>query len=182
MKTIVIAGAVAVLSAASAPAFAQTANNSDLNNAVTGYANLGYSLVDAGPNLSAINGRVGARFMRFLGAEGEATFGINTRTDGLTGVRDKLRSQYAAYAVGALPLGPRADLFARIGYGHSNFRTTDTAGVSTTFGRDSVNYGAGGEVFFTANDGIRADYTREEFTHGPEHANVWSLSYVRKFP
>ena len=180
MKTLIAVSAAALLGAAAAPALAQ--DNTDLNRAVTGYANLGYSMVDSSvaPNLSAVHGRLGARFMRYFGVEGEAAIGVNSKTDP-SGAKDKLRSEYAAYAVGFLPLTPQADLFARVGYGHSNAQTR-FAGVTTKVGEDSVNYGAGGQYFFTANDGIRADYTREEFRNGPEHANVWALSYVRKFP
>ena len=176
MKSLIVAASAVAMAAVAAPAFAQGAAPQ-----VTGYANLGYSLVDTqgAPNLSAVQGRLGARIAQYFGVEGEAGFGVGSKR--LSGVDVKVKSTVAAYAVGFLPVQPNFDVFARVGYGHSNAQTR-FAGVTTKVGEDSVNYGAGGQYFFTANDGIRADYTREEFRNGPEHANVWALSYVRKFP
>jgi hypothetical protein len=34
---------------------------------------------------------------------------------------------------------------------------------------------------FDAKNGLRADYTREEFQDKGGDANVWAVSYVRKF-
>ena len=168
-------GAAVALAAAgfAAPSFAESP-------AVTGYVNLGYSYVDTADSakLSALGGRVGARIGRYLGAEGEAGFGINSDT--VSGVDVKLTSTYAGYGVAFLPLMPNADLFARVGYGHSNVRGT-FGGVSVTSGEDSVNYGAGAQYFFTANDGVRAEYTRFDFRNNGGSANVYGVSYVRRF-
>ncbi len=178
MRTILAATAAALSCAVAAPALAQSAN-SDLNAAVViGYGNLGYSLVDSSnePTLSALHGRLGARFMRYLGVEGEGDIGINTKTDAL-GDRVKVKSSVGAYAVGFLPVAPRFDLLARVGYSHDVAKINDV-GV----GENSFDYGVGAQGFFTANDGVRFDWTRHDLRNGGPDANVWQLSYVRKFP
>ena len=144
------------------------------------YGNLGGSYVRySGANLWALQGRVGARFARYFGAEGEAAFGVNT--DNVNGVDVKLRHEYAGYGVVHMPLVRNLDIFGRVGYGHSSIRAS-APGVTTTDGSNSVNYGGGVQAFFTPKDGIRAEYTRYDFTRdGAGAANVWSVSYVRRF-
>ena len=181
MKSLVAAASAIVLAAVAAPAFAQSSPLAP----ITPYVNLGYSYADstlnnfaANPGFSVIDGRLGAKIGRYLGAEGELGFGVNTTSQG--GVGYKVRNTYAGYAVGFLPIMPNADLFARIGYGHENLRAT-VNGQSFNTGTDSVNFGAGGEYFLTPNDGIRVDYTRDDFRDDNGHANVWGVSYVRRF-
>jgi hypothetical protein len=177
MKHLIAAASAAVLAAVSAPAFAQGASAPD----VTGYGNLGYSLADLqnGPSLSALGGRLGARFARYFGVEGEAAFGVGSKSYG--GADVKLKSSVAGYAIGFLPVQPNFDVFARVGYGHDTIKAT-AAGVSSSAGEDSVNYGGGVQAFFTPHDGVRAEYTRHDLRHNGGTANVWSVSYVRKFP
>jgi opacity protein-like surface antigen len=125
---------------------------------------------------------VGARFGRYFGAEAEGTFGAGSK-DRVTGgvpTNTELKRSVAAYAVGYVPLSERLDLFGRVGLGNTKIETSTAAG-SSTFRRDSVNYGGGAQYFLTANDGIRAEFTRESYRDGPGHANVWGASYVRKF-
>lgn len=178
MKIIAISVAVSALALA-APALAQ----SDTAPGITGYGNLGYAQHDAGSiDTGAISGRLGARFGRYFGVEGEAGFGVKSDKNTVAGVqtRSSLKHDFAAYGVGFLPVTPRLDLFARAGYGTTKFGVT-TAGTEVSNSRSSWNYGGGAQYFLTANDGLRADYTRESFVHGPGHDNVWGLSYVRKF-
>ena len=176
MKSLIVAASAVAMAAVAAPAFAQGAAPQ-----VTGYANLGYSLVDTqgAPNLSAVQGRLGARIAQYFGVEGEAGFGVGSKR--LSGVDVKVKSTVAAYAVGFLPVQPNFDVFARVGYGHDTVKAT-LAGVSASAGEDSVNYGGGAQYFFTAKDGLRAEYTRHDLRHNGGDANVWSISYVRKFP
>lgn len=178
MNKIVLATALSALTLAAAPAFAQSATS-----ALTGYANLGYTHIDPnGVDLNTLGGRIGARYGSYFGVEGEASFGIgdhSTDVAGFTGT-DKLAHSVAGYAVGFYPVTPRFDLLARVGYGNTHFNQT-VSGVSDTISRDSINYGAGAQYFFTSHDGIRAEYTRNDYRDDGGHANVWGVSYVRKF-
>lgn len=179
MNKIVIAAAAASLGLFTAPAFAQDAAVSQ-----TGvYGNLGYSHLDPnGSELNALHGRIGGRFGPYVGVEAEGAFGVghhNTTVGGLN-ARTSLGHEIAGYAVGFYPVTPNFDVFARIGYGNTHVNTT-VAGVESRFNHDSINYGAGGQYFFTGKDGVRAEYTRNDYRDSAGHANVWSVSYVRRF-
>jgi len=167
MKSLFIAASAAGALLAAAPAFAQTVPFNQFYGTL-GYNNYG---VDNGPDISAITGRLGYRPMPYLGVEGEVSTGLSS--DHRVGLND----QYAGYAVGYVPVGPNVDVLARIGYGHSDFHTP-TGG----FGADSLNYGVGGQYFFDHHNGLRVDYTRENYEcSGCSSADVWSVAYVRKF-
>jgi hypothetical protein len=178
--TLIAAGAIAAVLAA-APAFADPLNL----NSVTGYGTLGYTNLDrdggGSPDFSAITGRLGARFGPYLGVEGELSGGLNSdHVSTAAGPADvRMHLQYAGYGVGFLPLAPNADLFARIGYGQTQFHGS-ASGTPFHGDDDSWNLGAGGQYFFDRSNGLRADYTRFNYDHGPD-ANVWSVAFVRKF-
>jgi len=146
------------------------------------YGTLGYSdlSTDNGADLSGVMGRLGARLNPYFGAEGEVTVGVGSdHFDG--GASGHLNDQYAGYAVGYLPLQPNLDLFARGGFGHSDLHTS-FQGVSADQGADSWNFGAGGQYFFDRHNGVRAEYTRDDFQCSHcTGADVWSVAFVRKF-
>lgn len=191
MKILFAAAAAAALIPAAALAQSAPATNS------TGfYGTLGYfGTSTQGVDLSALQGRLGYRFLPWLGIEGEGAFGLNadksTQTlDGVTAdTKVRLRDQEAIYGVGFLPLSQNFELFGRVGYGHQGAKVSATAvGTATPISfaekvaGDSWNFGGGGQWFFDDKNGVRADYTREEFTpRGAGHADTWALSYVRKF-
>jgi hypothetical protein len=180
MKALITAASALALAALlPAAASAQTANTG-----TTFYGTFGYADTDlSGVNLGSIQGRIGARFGQYFGVEGELATGVkNDKVNvGGTDVKVKLDSQEAIYGVGFLPISPNFDLLARVGYGHTH-GTGSVAGVSATAKGDSWNYGVGGQYSFDGKNGIRVDYTRESFqTHGSDDANVYALSYVRKF-
>jgi hypothetical protein len=188
MKTFILAAAVSSLALAAAPAFAQDATPRTAGF----YGNLGYSHLDPmGSEVNAITGRVGGRFMNYLGVEGEATFGLGHSNDqiGSLPVQTQLGHSVAGYVVGFLPVSPNLDVFARVGYGNSHINRTyggtpapgSLAGTYVHTSVDSVNYGAGAQYFFTPTDGLRGEYTRNDYRDNLGHANVWSLSYVRRF-
>jgi opacity protein-like surface antigen len=176
MKTLLIAAASIAALAVAAPAMAQTAPNTN----VSWYGTLGYS--DFNPdsaNLSAITGRLGARFGQYFGVEGELSGGLGVSHAG-GGVDEHLNNQEALYGVAFLPIAPNADLFARGGYGWSNYQVS-LNGVNNGFNSQSWNFGAGGQYFFSRSNGVRLDYTREDATDHAPDANVWSVAYVHKF-
>ena len=173
MKSLIAAAAAITLAAVAAPASAQ-----DL--APGFYGNVGGEIVDQSHvDVGAIDARVGARFARYFAVEGEFGFGVNTAS--VADYSLKVRNHYAGYAAAFLPVLPNLDAFARVGYGRTNVKGQD-AGVAYRDGLDSVNYGGGVQAFVTPKDGLRAEYTRFDFTRdGAGAANVWSLAYVRKF-
>jgi outer membrane immunogenic protein len=178
-KHIFAAFAAGILAAAASPALAADGSFSP----TTFYGNLGGTIIHDGAdsvNLGAIQGRLGARFGQYIGAEGEVAFGVSDDTEPTFGAKIKMKSEYAAYAVGYIPVSPKADIFARIGYGHVNV-SAELLGVSASQGADSVNYGGGAQYFFDQNNGIRAEYTRYDLRKGYSGVDAWSLSYVRKF-
>lgn len=177
MKTFLIAAAASAAAFAALPAAAES-----ITPAV--YGTLGYSFVDGGSdvNFGALNGRVGARLHKYFGVEGEAAIGVDgdsTRVGAVT-VKSKLKHSLAAYAVGVLPVNDKLDVFVRGGYGTTRVRVS-AAGTSLSDSEESWNYGAGAQVMFDPQNGVRGDYTRYDFNHGAGDADVWTVSYVRKF-
>jgi outer membrane immunogenic protein len=181
MKTLITTAVAALALAAIAPAAAQalTATTGTTFYGTLGYDNTSLNHVDLG----AIQGRVGARFGQYFGVEGELAGGVKSDKVNVapgTDVKVKLDHQEAIYGVGFLPVSPNLDLLARVGYGHSE-GSGSVAGASASAKGDSWNYGVGGQYTFDGKNGVRLDYTRENFRHGSDDANVWAISYLRKF-
>ncbi|MBX7249750.1 MAG: porin family protein [Caulobacteraceae bacterium] len=169
MKNTLFAAAAAAALFVSAPAFAQDASNIDW------YGNLGYSFYDTDigdAQLGAVQGRIGARFHPNFGIEGEAAFGV--QDDDVAGVNVELDHSVAIYGVGFLPVSDNFDLLARVGYG-----STKVSAGSFSDSDDSLNYGVGAQWSWDQSNAIRGDYTR--FDGDSAEADVWSVSYVRKF-
>jgi outer membrane immunogenic protein len=182
MKVMITAAASAMALAALIPAAAsaQTASSGPSFYGTLGYDDTSLSHV----NLGSVQTRLGARFGQYFGVEGEASWGVNDDSHSLAGggsVTLKQDSQEALYGVGFLPVAPNFDLLARVGYGHAS-GTGPIAGVTSGVKGDSWNYGVGGQYMLDPKNGVRVDYTRESFQReGADDANVWALSYVRKF-
>jgi hypothetical protein len=180
MKSWLFAACAAGAAACAPMAFAQSW---DLH--PSWYGTLGYSdtSTDNGADLSGITGRIGARLNPYFGAEGEVTAGIGAdRFDAAHGgLGAHLNDQYAGYAVGYLPVQPNLDLLARAGFGHSDFHVNGP-GFGADTGADSWNFGAGAQYFLTPKNGLRAEYTREDYQCSHcSGADVWSVAFVRKF-
>lgn len=193
MKLIYAAASAAVLAAAiPAIASAQAAP------ATRFYGNLGYADTHGGDvDLGTIQGRLGYRFNPWLGVEGELAAGVKSddvsATVGGANVtgKAKIDHQEALYGVGFLPLNPNWEVLGRVGYGHTEGKVTDVrvagpggavSGLSASESGDSWNFGVGAQYHWDGLNGIRADYTREEFQgSGNDHGDVWSLAYSRKF-
>jgi hypothetical protein len=184
MKRLIVAAAAAAALAGAAPglAMAQTGNTG-------AYATLGYDNTHQdGFDLGQIQGRLGWRFGDYLGVEGELSGGVKSdhTTVGGSSFTQRIQHQEAIYGVGFLPINPSLDLLGRVGYGNTSTKS-DTAGngssgVSLTHG-GSWNYGAGAQYRFDGSNGVRFDYTREEFTgsSGSGHADVLALAYTHRF-
>ncbi|MDQ0463907.1 hypothetical protein QO010_001678 [Caulobacter ginsengisoli] len=164
MKTLMIGASVAALLAIAAPVAA--------NAETTWYGNVGYAGISADDvNLGAIQGRIGAQFTPHIGVEGEVAFGV--KDDTVLGTDVKLDNEYGIYAVGTLPVNDKFDLLARVGYARAEADVGGTSGSD-----DGVAYGVGAQYSFDGKNGVRADYTKYDFLGD---ADVWSVSYVRKF-
>ena len=184
MKALFFAAATLAVFAA-APALAQPLNF----NGITSYGTLGLGDYNssngngADSNFGAVTARLGARFGPYIGIEGELSGGFNDAHPDIGGTRSiaNLRDQYAAYAVGFLPILPNADLLARIGYGASDLHVNQPLHSAFNVYDTSWNAGVGGQYFVDGQNGVRVDYTRETADRSDLDANVFSLAYVRKF-
>lgn len=176
MKSLLITASAAAALLAAAPAFAQPSQS------VQAYGTLGYTdNNDAGANLSGITGRLGARF-GYVGVEGEGGFGLGVDRGAKNGLPadGHLKDEYGAYGVGFLPVAHNLDLFGRVGYGAVDSRIAP-GGVAFDRHDSGLAYGGGAQYFFDHANGVRADYTRQDYGPFDHGSNVWSLAYVRKF-
>jgi outer membrane immunogenic protein len=158
-----------------APAMAQDPSNV--------YGAVSYSQVEAdGVDLGAVTGRLGYKINPNFAVEGEASFGVADDDLTIGAVTANVEHEYdaAVYAVGILPVTPNFELFGRLGYGTTEIEAS-AAGVSASDSGESWNYGVGANYFIDDRNGIRADWTRRDFTNDGGEADVWSLGYVRKF-
>jgi outer membrane immunogenic protein len=165
-KTILAAAAATALFAVPAIAQAQAQV----------YGNIGYASVaveDADVTLGLIQGRLGIQMTPNFAIEGEAGFGISDDT--IAGVDIEMKYEVGAYIVGKAPISENFDIFARLGYVSYEVEAS-AGGVTATDSGSDAAYGVGVQGFFTPNDGIRADWTSYA-----GDADVWSISYVRRF-
>jgi len=175
MRNILLATAALTLIAA--PAMAQSISNPQVSGSV------GYTVLDGDDaNLGAITGRITAKVNPYFGVEGEASLGVKDDDVTVAGITGDLSHEYdaAAYVVGTLPISPNFELFGRLGYGTTRIKA-DVAGFSVTEDGESVNYGAGANYYFDAQNGLRADWTRRDFRNDGGELDTYGLSYVRRF-
>jgi opacity protein-like surface antigen len=179
MKSLIAAASTAAVALA-APMFAHAQDASHVGL----YGTLGYDNTHGDDvDLGAIQGRLGWRATPNLGVEGEFAAGVkNDKVTVAPGVdaKVKLDHQEAIYGVGFLPMTPQWDLLGRVGYGHSKI-SASALGNTVEGDGDSWNFGVGAQYHLDPNNGVRADYTREEFVSGDGHADVWSIAYARHF-
>ena len=176
MRNILLATAALTLIAA--PAMAQSISSPQVTGSV------GYTVLDGDDaSLGAITGRLNARVSPYFGVEGEASFGVKDDEVTFGAVTGDLSHEYdvAAYGVATLPINENFELFGRLGYGTTSIKA-DVAGFSAREDGESVNYGVGANYFFDGRNGVRADWTRRDFTDdtGGE-LDTYGLSYVRRF-
>jgi outer membrane immunogenic protein len=186
VKSLIAVAAVAAISAIAAPAFAQV--DASTFAPVTYEGSVGYTGIQLnGADLGAIDLRAAANFGKYAAIEAEGAFGVNDQngTVGTVATKLHLNDEYAVYGVARWPVIANGNLFARVGYGHSDIKATASLNgqsSSATAGSDSVNYGVGGEYFFDGKNGLRVDYTRFDFqNNNTKDADTWSIGYVRKF-
>ena len=86
----------------------------------------------------------------------------------------------ALYGVATLPVTPNFEVFGRLGYGTTSLKAS-AAGASVTEDGESVNYGAGANYYFDAQNGVRGDWTRRDFRDNGGEVDAYSVNYVRRF-
>lgn len=194
MRIVFLAGAAAAALGA-APAMAQSAGASG---PIGLYGGLGWGETTVqGADLGSVTGRIGGRYGRFLGLEGELSYGLtgddrtfapNSADPASVDVRRHLDG--AVFGVGYLPLAANMDLLARVGYGASHYGVSPAASASYTASEHGLRYGAGAQYFLTGSNGVRIDWTRQQmdnfndpggFFSADRTANVWSASFVHRF-
>ena len=149
------------------------------------YGSIGYTGINqgspSGAHIGAITGRVDARYGKYFGVEGELSGGVEQRPHPYGPGPAACTSQYAAYAVGYLPVLPNADLFARIGYGESNEKFKGLGGYSDTSPRPSTTAPAA-SISSTAMTGCAPNTPARtpQDTIAP-NADTVAVSYVRRF-
>ena len=202
MKLVFAAAAAAAICAA-APALAFAQDNTSTTSVDGAYGNLGWSHVTTnGASTEGIQGRLGYRFMPYLGVEGELRGGLSTGnttvdyTSGTPPVTGTINSDVkqtvagAGYVVGFLPLmSNRFDLLARVGYGWSRYDLTPTGLPTTHADENGIRYGVGAQYLLDGRNGIRVDWTREHMNNFTvpagvdidNNANVWGVSFVHHF-
>lgn len=176
MKYVLIAASTALALGLAAPAFAA---DPALDSNTGLYGGIGWVGVnDSDHTVNGVQGRVGYRFMNYLGVEGEAAFGVGD-TDIGSGVKAHLNNEAGVYGVGFLPVSPNFDVFARVGWAEDDVSVKN--GSSSLSGTDNgFAWGLGGQYYFDGKNGIRADWTRQQLNHDI-HPDVWSVSYTRRF-
>ena len=170
--------ATAALALVGTPALAQSFSDPQWTGSV------GYTHLDGDDgSLGAVTGRVGAKISRYIGVEGEASFGVKDEDITIGGVDGSLEHEYdaAIYGVANVPVSENLELFGRVGYGTTSIKA-DVAGFTASEDGESLNYGAGANYFFDSQNGVRADWTRRDFQedNGGE-LDTYGLSYVRRF-
>lgn len=148
------------------------------------YGSIGYANAHTdGLDLGAVQARLGYRFNTWLGVEGELAGGVKDDRVNVGGIdaKVKLSNQEAIYGVAFAPLSANTDLIGRIGYGSQSAKAS-ALGASRVADGDSWNFGVGAQHHFDGVNGVRVDYTREQFTgSGAGHADVWAVGYARRF-
>lgn len=175
MKTLVLA-ATAACALLAAPAIASAQESPSFYGTI-GYTNLHIDADDIDVNLGGIEGRVGVAVNQYFAFEGEAAIGIADDTVDVLGtpVDVSMNWTFGAYAVVTLPVSEQFQVFGRLGYATTEFEADAGGGSASDSGGDYA-FGVGAQAFFTANDGVRFDWTARG-----EDASSWSIAYVRKF-
>ena len=128
-----------------------------------GGATLDYDGSDVSIDTTNAQLRLGYSVSRNFDIEGDLSFTVipESFSDGFTTV-DVYLATFGLFAKGNLPIGDRADLFARIGYLGASVML-ESGGVSASDSESAVAFGLGAEFSVSAQTGIRADVTSASF-------------------
>lgn len=174
LRTLVSASAIAL-----AAASASFADGGDFTWSA-GYSAVEISEPGIDVNLGAVTFRGGYEFTRHFGFEGQLDIGVSDDTIIVAATPVDVELNYAAslFGIARAPVSENINLFIRGGYTSADFEAS-VPGVTITSDADGWAYGVGGEIFFDARNGFRAEYTRHDFDSSD--ADVFGISYVRRF-
>ena len=186
VKISTFATATAAACAFALTGFAASAHAADSNVTITGELGVVGAHSSKGPdtNLGGLQLRAGAQFATNFGAEVEGSIGVgNDEVNvgaGPTFVKVGQKYEVGAFAVGYLPMGPHADLIARVGYAQTELEAK-SAGVTSSQTSNGAAAGVGARLFPESGaDGVRVDYTHYFFNNDAA-ADAVSLTWQHKF-
>ncbi|MGE5501359.1 MAG: outer membrane beta-barrel protein [Ignavibacteriales bacterium] len=138
------------------------------------YGNIGLSHLDTqdGPSFELVTARVGTKFVKYVGVEFEDSMAWEQGK--MDGVKVSLRNDWAAYALGLIPITDNVSVFAKVGYG-----SADVKSEGEKESLSGARYGAGVEAMFNDANGVRIDYTRLD--NSDVNGDAYTIAYVRKF-
>ena len=142
------------------------------------YVNVGVDTLEF--DSYGIGGKVGYQFTDYFGVEGQGSVGIIDDEQTIGNIEVDIGYDYlvSGFGVATLPLSDGFELLGRVGYYYAEV-SAEAAGTSVSDDEDGLAFGVGGQYMWDKMNGIRADYTYLDGDGG--HADVASLSYVRKF-
>ncbi|WP_203291682.1 porin family protein [Maricaulis parjimensis] len=142
----------------------------------------GYERYDFdGVDLDSFVLRGGYDFNQYWGVEGQLNLGLGDDSVAVGGSTGTVELNYGAGLFGVVRpwSNESANVFLRAGYTVTDAEAS-LAGISVSDDDNAWAFGAGGEWFFSGNNGVRVDYTRYEFDEGSD-ADVFGIAYVRRF-
>jgi outer membrane immunogenic protein len=118
-------------------------------------------------------GAFATRINKFVRVETETPRATEAYSRGLQHELDQDRNG-SAFGVAFVPVAPRAQVYARVGYGGGS-------GLDRASATESLKYGVGAEYSIGSRNGFRADYTRHDSDRARPKANVISMGFSSKF-
>lgn len=130
-------------------------------------------------NVVTVGGRLGWKFNKWVGVEGDLFFGVKEdRIYDTPPVNLKVDSAAFLYGVLFVPAGEKFDLIARVGYGHVAAKVSG-AGVSGNTNDGAFTAGVGAQYKWDATNGVRFDYTHYDIKDAP--SDGFAVAYVHTF-
>lgn len=173
--TLMIAGLAALATAVAVPAFAQ--DSASTTSGVYGSVGIiGDKTHRSDANLNGLNLRLGDRFNRNWGMEGEAAFGTNKDSTPTGDYR--LKDKVGVYGVGYVPVGD-FDLLGRVGIADTQMKMP--TGVPKNETGTSLDYGVGAQYHMAQGYALRADITKSDYNDHRGTATTSTLNLVKSF-
>ncbi|MDB2437802.1 porin family protein [Hellea sp.] len=169
------------ISAVAIAGFATTASAQDTG----AYINAGVDAFEF--DAYTLSGKLGYKFTKYFGVEGQAGFGIIDDDDTIQGIDTSVGvdSTFSGFGIARIPTGSGLNLFIRGGY-HFTQLSASAGDFDVDVDVDGFALGIGSEYSWDGKNGIRLEYTYLDAGSDDDFdidggSNVYSLSYVRNF-